>query len=119
MLLDKLKTMAATLAGIASTAKRYIVEIMAVAIGLLLYYINLKNKDNAALKARIQMAQTQKQADLVEADINQKLQNSGLLQKEIDDLQQGLVLLGQKRQQISQVENGKTPEEIAQYWQTH
>lgn len=118
-MLEKLKALAATVASFFASAKRYIVEIMAVVIGLLIYYINLKGKENRALQARIQMAQTQKQADLIEADVNEKLQNKDLLQKQVADLQQSLVSLQQRRDEIAKVEAGKTPEQIADYWKNN
>jgi len=90
--------------------------VLGVVIGLLLYYINLKNKEAKALKARIALANTQKEADLLEAEINEMLKERKLLNKEIDDLTKAMVQLAEQRKKISGDQTNKTDKEIQDYW---
>lgn len=90
--------------------------ILGAIIGILVYYINLKHKEANALKAQIDLTKTQKEADLLEADINRKLENKNLLKKELDELEKAKVQLAEQRNKISKVQSGKTPDEAEDYW---
>lgn len=89
---------------------------LGVIIGLLLYYINLKNKQNAALQAKIDLADTQKKVDLIEVDIKNKLDNHKMLQKEVSDHEEALKKLEQKRTQIADQQKNLTSDQITDYW---
>ena len=93
--------------------------IMGAVIGILLYYINLKNKENNSLKAKISLTKTQKEADLIEADINRLLNEKKLLKKETTDLEQALEQIKEQRKKISKVEAGKSLEEIEEFWKNN
>lgn len=80
---------------------QYAVAILVVIVGVLLYYINLKNKKYAAMQAQLELVKTQKQADVLEADIKEKMQDKTLLQKEVDDHQKVLDALAEKRNTIT------------------
>lgn len=79
----------------------YIVLIGGGAIAILLYILNVRNKELEAAQAKIAVANTQKDAELIEADINQRLANEDLADKDRAALQKSLDLLNQKRQTLS------------------
>lgn len=99
-----------------SNAWLVITLVLGAAVGILLYYINGKHKEINALKSQIDLADTQKKADLIEADINAKLANQDLLQKHVDELNKSLVLLQDQRKQIPAQEQDKTPDQVEDYW---
>jgi hypothetical protein len=86
------------------------------AVGILLYMLKSKQKDIDALNAQIQLADTQKKADLIEVDIKQRLSNISVLDKETTELNNSLALLEQKRKDISASESNKTSDQIQDYW---
>jgi Na+-translocating ferredoxin:NAD+ oxidoreductase RnfG subunit len=94
----------------------YIILGVVAVIGFLLYSLSNKKNEVNALKAKIDLADTQKKADLLEVEIKQRLENKQLLQKEVDELNKNLVLLAEKRAQIAKQEAGKTPEEVEDFW---
>jgi hypothetical protein len=79
-------------------------------IGLLVFYIKMKNREIESFKSQIDLTKTNKQADLLEAQINQKLQQNNLLQKEVDGYNQVLNQLQEKRKSIP--EGDKNPEDF-------
>lgn len=93
-----------------------VAAILVGAVGILLYYLNGKNKEINALHAAVDLADTQKKADLLETDIKTKLDNQNLLQKEVDGLNQGLLKLDEQRKNIAGQEQNKTPDEAQDYW---
>lgn len=93
-----------------------VAAILVAAVGILLYYLNGKNKQINALHAAIDLADTQKKADVLETDIKQRLDNQDLLQKEVDGLNQGLVKLDEQRKNIAAQEQNKTPNQAEDFW---
>ena len=93
-----------------------VVLVLGSAIGILIYILKAKQKKINALKARIDLVETQKQADLLEVEIKQSLTNTSLLQKEITELNNSLLILEDKRKQIAAEQSGKTPQEAEDYW---
>jgi hypothetical protein len=93
-----------------------VVAVLGAAVGLLLYFLSLKNKQANALKAQIDLVDTQKKADLIEVDIKQKLDAEKMLKKEVADHEQALVQLEEKRKEIAQQQDNKSPKEIEDYW---
>jgi len=93
---------------------QYTTAIAAVIIGILLYWINLKNKKAAALQAQVALVQTQKQADVLEADIKAKMEHQDLLAKEVDDHQKALDALEQKRQNLPK--DSLSDQDISDIW---
>lgn len=93
----------------------YIVLIGGAAIGILLYVLNLKSKQLDAAKAKIALANTQKEADAIEAEINKKLAEKELTKREQEDLNKALDLLAEKRQSIKQ-EGNLTDSQVEDYW---
>lgn len=93
-----------------------VVAVMAAIIGFLVYWINLKNKQANSLKAKIAIAGTQKEADMIEVEINQLKEKDKILKKELDDLDKVEVTLLEKRKEIDLREGKRTPDEIEEYW---
>jgi septal ring factor EnvC (AmiA/AmiB activator) len=94
----------------------WLVLIGAAAIGILLYIIQAKQKKINAMNAKIELADTQKKADLVEVEIKEHLANNATLDKEIKELNKSLELLKQKRKEIAVGEENKTPDEVEDFW---
>ena len=94
-----------------------IVAGLTVIIGLLWYFINLKNKKINALEAKIDLAETQKESDLIEAEIKQKQDQQGLLKKEQEEHARLLKELEEKRAKLPDDQINKSKEEIEKYWQ--
>lgn len=92
----------------------YLAFALAAAVAILLYALNLRNKELEAAQDRIALAKTQKDADLIEADLKQRLAQEDLAQKDRDALQQSLDLLNQKRQSLSDPRT--TDDQKADYW---
>ena len=44
------------------------------------------------------------------------LQEQGLLKKELDELQNSMLLLSEQRRRIAAAEEGKTPDEVEDHW---
>jgi uncharacterized membrane-anchored protein YhcB (DUF1043 family) len=94
----------------------WIVLIGAAVIGILIYIIQAKQKKINAMNAKIELADTQKKADLIEVEIKEHLANNATLDKEIKELNKSLELLEQRRKAIADGEKNKTPDEIEDFW---
>jgi len=99
-----------------SSIWEYIVLGVAALIGILIYIAKSKQKEINALKARIELVDTQKKADLIEVEIKQKFDNTNLLAKEITELENNLKLLEDKRKEIAKGETSKTSDQIEDFW---
>ncbi len=93
----------------------YIVLIVGGAVAILLYVLNLKNKELDAAKAKISLATTQKQADALEAEIKMKQQSQDLNKKELAALDKALDLLTEKRKNIKS-EGDLKDSQVEDYW---
>lgn len=102
-----------------SSIAAYVVLGLGLVVGFLIYSLSNKKREIDSLKAQIGLAATQKAADLIEVDIKQRLMDKDLLQKEVTELTNSLVLLEQKRTQISQQEANKTPDQIEDFWKNN
>jgi predicted RNase H-like nuclease (RuvC/YqgF family) len=94
----------------------YIVVGIGALIGVLLYVIQFKQKKINILNAKIELANTQKQADLIEVEIKQHMVENATLDKEIKALQDSLSKLAERRKQISKEEKNKTSDEVEDFW---
>ncbi len=99
-----------------SSAAGVIIAVLGAAVGILLYFLQLKNKEKNALQARIALLDTEKQADLMEVEIKQRLENKNLLKKEIEDLNNSLASLQKKREDIKATQSNLDPSQIEDYW---
>lgn len=84
-------------------------------IGVLWFFLSLKNKKVAALEAQIDLADTQKAVDLVEVEIKQKTAEQTLLKKEVEEHDRLLAKIEEKRQALPNAPELK-PNEIEDYW---
>ena len=91
----------------------YIVLVLGAAVGILLYALNLKNKKLEAAKARLALANTQKEVDLIESDIRRDMENREITKTELAGLQKSLDLIEEKSQAIKA---NKTDQEILDHW---
>lgn len=92
----------------------YIVLIGGGIIAILLYMLNLKNKKLEAAKAEIALATTQKDADVIEAQIKEKMAQRADNKKEMAVLEKSLDLLEQRRQNLK--DERKNDQEKEDYW---
>ena len=107
--MDKIKDFFKSLWGI-------IVLVGGAAIGILLYLLQRKQREVNSLKAKIDLAKTQKEADLIEVEIKKKLDNVNILNKEQKELEKTLVELDAKRKEIASQEKNKTDQDIEDFW---
>lgn len=94
----------------------YIFLGLAAIIGILLYSLTNKKKEINSLKAKVDLADTQKKVDLLEVEIRQRLENKQAMKKEVDELNKSLLYLEERRKQIAQEESGKKPNEVEDFW---
>lgn len=99
-----------------SSVGGYIAAGVMAVIGILIYLLKNKGKEINALKAQIDLADTQKKADLIDVQINQKLEQKDLLKKEQQELEKTAAQLAEKRKQLASEEANKTEEEAEDYW---
>lgn len=86
-------------------------------LGLVLYFLSKQNKQIETLKAKIDLAKTEKEADLIEVEIKELQGTHTNLQKTEKELDKTLAKVQEKRKQITEdVKNLKDPKEIAEYW---
>lgn len=94
----------------------WIVAIVGGIIGFLLYYLSLKNKEINKLKSKVDLVDTQKQADLLELDIKEAQNAKKRLQKENQEFEKIYQSLDDKRNQIQKDLTSMTDKEIEDYW---
>jgi len=86
-------------------------------IGILLYWIQLKNKKANALKAKIALLDTEKDADILETEINGLKEDRKLLKKEVDDLNNALGEVDVKRKELAEKAKNMNPKEVEDFWE--
>lgn len=94
----------------------YIIGALTLAVGILLWVLSNKKKEVNALKAKIELAETQKQVDLIEVEIKQRLDNKNLLAKEVQELNNNLAAIDEKRKQLAQEEKDKPADAVEDFW---
>ena len=99
-----------------STCWLYIVGITSVISAFLFYLLSTKQDEIAALKAQMANLTTQKQADVLEAQVQQKLAEAQLSAQEIAQYQKVLDDLAAKRKELDTTPNSLTPQQIVDYW---
>lgn len=88
------------------------------AISLFLYLYSKKNELVEALTMQLTLAKTQKEVDLIEAQVNKLKATEARTAQEIKDLELLEIAIESKRYDINKaVENLKDPREIAEYWE--
>lgn len=111
-MLQKIKEFFSSVIGI-------IVVVFTGALAILAYVLSNKRKEVDALKAKVDLAETQKEADLIEVQIKERMNNKDSLDKEVKELQKGLDSLEEKRKQIATDEKNKNPEDVEDFWRNN
>ena len=96
-----------------STVGGYIVAALGVVVAVLGYLYVRKQEENQALQARLMLANTQKDVDIIEAQIKETAAARELSKKEQAALDSDLALVEQKRAAITA---SKTDQQIEEYW---
>ena len=107
--MEKIKNFFTGLGGI-------IVVVLGGAVAVLAYLLSNKRKETNALKAKIDLVETQKQADILEVEIKQRMANKEALAHEIVQLNEGLGKLDEKRKTLATDGAKKTDKEIEDFW---
>lgn len=86
-------------------------------IGLILYMLSGKKKEVAALNAQIDLVKTEKQADVMETQIQNLKADVNIKTQHIAELDKSLEVLQNKRTQNAEDAKKLTdPKAIADYW---
>lgn len=93
-----------------------IVVVLTGAVAILAYMLSNKRKETNALKAKVDLVETQKQADILEVEIKQRMNNKDALSHEVADLKTALTDLQVKRDNLSTGEDNKTDKEVEDFW---
>lgn len=94
----------------------WIVAGLLAVIGVLVYYITLKNKTINSLRAKIALVKTEREADMLEAEIIQIKKEKATTKKEVDEISKTLVELNERRKEIREGVKNNTPKENLDYW---
>lgn len=93
-----------------------IIVVLSGAVAVLVYLLSNKRKETNALKAKIDLVETQKQADLIEVEIKDRMANKDALAHEIVQLNNHLESLDQKRKVIAENETNKSDKDVEDFW---
>lgn len=93
-----------------------IVVVLTGAVAILAYMLSNKRKETNALKAKVDLVETQKQADILEVEIKQRMNNKDALSHEVAELKTALTDLQVKRDNLATGEANKTDKEIEDFW---
>lgn len=102
-----------------STLWSKVLLVLGVVVAILFYILNLKKKEANALKARISLLTTEKEADIIETEIKGLLEDRQKTTEEIAELKAALKELAQKRQALKKAASNKTPKEIEDFWENN
>ena len=91
----------------------YIILALGAVVGVLLYSLKRKSEQLQATQSKLALANTQKEVDLIEVEIKQKMSERETTKQELADLQKSLDLIAEKRKNLSET---KTDQEIEDYW---
>lgn len=96
----------------------YVVAGVGALVGILLFFLSRKSKEVDALNAKIALAKTEKQADVLETEINILKFDKTNLAKHNAELDKSLQTVENRRAEIKEeAKNLKDPKEIAKYWE--
>lgn len=110
--MEKIKSFFSSIIGV-------IMLVLTGAVAILAYVLSNKRKEVNALKAKIDLAETQKEADLIEVEIKQRMTNKDNLSQEVKELQKGLDALEEKRKQIASEEKNKNSNDVEDFWRNN
>lgn len=87
------------------------------AVGLFLYFFSRRGDEINALKAKINLASTEKQSDAIETEIKQAQERKDNIAKQRSELDKTMSANEAKREDIKKkTSEMKDPKEIADYW---
>lgn len=102
------------------TIKKYwaaLAGLVAGFIGLLLFFLQKKNKEVEELNAKVDMAKTEKETDVLESQIKTLRADKDNLAKHNDELDKSIQKVQDKRVEVAaQAKELKDPKAIADYW---
>lgn len=94
--------------------KGKIIAIFTVVIGILLLVLNWRKKKYEATAAKLELANTQKKADLIEAEIKHEMENVEQNKHTLKELESLQAKLDSKRKEIDS--KPMSDKEIEDYW---
>ena len=95
----------------------WIVAVLGLIIGALWYYISFKQKETNALLVKVQLLETEKQADILETEINGLKDDRKLTQIEVLELDRVLASIENKRADLRKELSSKSPKDVENYWE--
>lgn len=111
-MLEKIKSFFSSIVGL-------IMLTLTAVVGILLYILSNKRKEVNSLKAQIDLAKTQKEVDLIEVQIKERMANKNALTKEVAELQNSLNTIEEKRKQLANDEKNKNPSDVEDFWRNN
>lgn len=100
-------------------AKSILIGLLTLAIGILIYFLSNRKKEVNSLRAKIDLVETQKEADLIEVEIKKRMDSKECLSEEVRQLETGLQLLQQKRDELKSSEKDKNASQIEDFWRNN
>lgn len=95
----------------------WIVASLSAILGIVLFVLSRKNKELDALNAKVDLAKTEKETDLLEVEIKDLKEDKANLKKTNQELDKALVKVEEKRKQVVEdAKQLKNPKDIANYW---
>lgn len=111
-MLEKVKAFFRNISGI-------IILVITTILGIAAYLFSNRRKETSALKAQVALAKTQKEVDLIEVQIKERMDKKDILSKEVKELQDGLILIEEKRKQLVDSQKNKNPEDVENFWRNN
>lgn len=99
-----------------NTISGTVIAVLTLIIGILIYFLSARKKEVNSLKAQIALVETQKQADLLETEIKQRMHSKECLAEEVKQLEIGLQMLEEKRKQLANASTNKDPIDVEEFW---
>lgn len=95
----------------------WIVAGLSTILGIVLFVLSRKNKELDALNAKVDLAKTEKETDLLEVEIKDLKEDKANLKKTNQELDKALVKVEEKRKQVVEdAKKLKNPKDVASYW---
>lgn len=94
----------------------YIITFLGAIIGFLWYFLTLKNREVRKYKTAVGMLKSEREADLLEVEINTIKGNRKRTNTEIKKYNKELDRLNEKRDNIKEIVKNMDKHEIIKYW---
>ena len=89
---------------------------LAALAGILWFFLSRKDKEVSALKAKLDLADTEKKADMIEVEIKEIRNQKKRTATEIKKIDEVLEELNTRREDMANQVKSATEEEIVDYW---